>query len=309
MAERSKTWKFAGVAFFGVVIAWMLYAVLSLNAPVVPSKFEMSPNQLALVRLTVIVPLFFIWFIAIRGVIAFKNYAALLPQGAESSGLNQIATGLLWIVAYLVVQTLFGAILPYYFHGSSYNSLAIIRDHIPPFASLIGFGLVYSGSHRLRHIAHFTTWTRGTLWATVGYFVFAFFLVLEFVGSPQTPVANTAVNAGVLVSHNTLIFTLILPYLAAWYMGLLASINIGKYATTVKGVLYKNALKDLKTGLWGVLFFVSILQVLSFASSIISNLRLASVLLLLYVLLILYAIGFVFVREGAKKLARIELAQ
>ncbi len=307
--QSNRPWHLGQFAVAAILVTWAGYAIITLRAPYGPNTFGLSSPQLTLLRLTILIPVLIIWIMAIRGIVAFKNYASMLPQGAESSSLHRIANGLLWIIGYLAAQALFSAAMPYLLGTSIYNPFIVIRDHIPPIASLIGFGLTFSGSLGLRKIAHFKTWTIGTLAFTAGYALFAVLLILEFLTSQQTPIPGTTPTSSALVPHSTLLFTLVLPYLAAWYIGLLSAINIGKYAAKVKGVLYRQALQDLMRGLWGVIIFVSLAQVLTFAVNILAKMRLAPILILLYSLLILYAVGFVFVRRGAKKLARIELAK
>jgi hypothetical protein len=96
--------------------------------------------------------------------------------------------------------------------------------------------------------------------------------------------------------------------LLAWFLGLLAAINLTRYAAQVKGVLYRQALRYLVLGVLSVVIFAVIVQVLSLASRFFLGFDLARLLFTVYVLLALYGLGFWFVNLGARNLARIENA-
>jgi hypothetical protein len=102
------------------------------------------------------------------------------------------------------------------------------------------------------------------------------------------------------------LFTVAIPYIFAWVTGILAITVIAEYARTIHGTIYRRALKDLVRGLIGVLFFSILLQLIQLSSGVFAGLRLGTTLLILYVLIILYAIGFMFIARGAHKLSLIE---
>src|SRR5262249_10846944 len=130
----------------------------------------------------------------------------------------------------------------------------------------------------------------------------------EFATSPTTG-GNLTRNSLVILPHSILLVTLVLPHILSWFLGILAIINIAKYARQVQGNLYRDALKNLIRGIAGVIFFTVVYQIILFASQFLANLSLGLTLLIIYLLLILYALGFLFVQAGAKKLMRIEVVQ
>jgi hypothetical protein len=174
--------------------------------------------------------------------------------------------------------------------------------------ALIAFYLLYRGSQQLKLAAEFITWTRSSLWILIAYAVFAFFFVLEFATSPATGVGTQA-SSTAIVPHGLLLFTLIMPYILAWFLGILAIVNLAKYSRQVKGSLYRQALENLVKGIGAVIFFTIIYQVFVFAVRYLTNISLGAALLLVYCILVLYGLGFVFVRKGAKKLMLLEVAQ
>ncbi|MDF2461321.1 MAG: hypothetical protein K0S68_724 [Candidatus Saccharibacteria bacterium] len=308
--KTAPRWKFGRYAYAAVVLAWLVYALLTLFAPEISNRrFQLSDSALLLLRLTIIVPIHLIWLLAMRGAVAFKNYSALIAGGKESKAIDLIANGLLWTIGYLILNSVLSATTPFFAGTSVFAPLVIIRDHLAPFFSLIAFFLIYRGSHLLRDIAGFTTWTRGTAWIVAAYSVFAFLFVLQFATAPILDGAAAGRTATSIVPHNILLFTLIVPFLSAWFMGVAALINISKYARHVKGVLYRSALVNLVRGLIVVIGFSISLQLLNFSAKYLATLQIGAILLILYALMILYATGFFLVANGARKLAKLEATQ
>jgi hypothetical protein len=198
--------------------------------------------------------------------------------------------------------------LLYFLNAPFYDTLVVIRDHLGPLFAVIAFFVLYRGSQRLKLVANFDTWTASTTWAVFAFAVFAFFFVLEFATSPNLTI-GTARTSLAIVPHEVLLFTLIIPYIAAWFMGILAIINISKYARQVKGQLYRQALENLVRGIAAVVFFIMFYQVIVFAARYLAHISLGAILMIIYAILILYGLGFLFIRAGAKKLMRIEAVQ
>jgi hypothetical protein len=303
-------WRYHTYAYALVLLCWVAYTVLTLTLPLTTaSQYNLTTLQMTLLRLTIIIPVLIIWLVAIRGAVSFKHYATLIKGGTESKGIARIASGLMWVVASLVVSSLLSAVNQHFTGAPSYGTLVIIRDHITPIFSLIAFILIYQGSHRLRDVAQFSTWTRGTFLMLGIYCIFAFLFVLEFSSSQLSTGSGANRTAAAFLPQGVLLFTLILPYLVGWFFGILATINIVKYTKRVKGTIYKRALRWLTRGLWTVIAFSIAMQILTFVARYLTGLSLGKQLLIVYLLLVFYGLGFFFVRAGAKKLSNIEVAQ
>lgn len=295
-------------AAYGLILgSGFIYAALSLLAPSKSvAAYGLNSWQAGLIRLSIIIPIVLIWMVALRGILSFKRYARLIGEGAEAPGFKLITTALGWSLAYLVTITLLGALIPFTIGTHWLQPMVFVRNHLPVVITLTSMALLYAGSHRLSSLTGVRTWTRST-WLIAGVYAVAaatstWLFSLNFTnaiihGVPVTVVPTTLVP-----------FTILLPQLIAWFLGLLAAVNITKYAHTVKGVLYRQALRDLVYGVTGVIVFGMALQLLSFAARFLGNLGLGPLLGVVYVLVALYGVGFYFVRRGAKRLARLEEA-
>lgn len=304
----ASNWRYTRLTYYLVFASWAFYSVLSWFSPTNRLGNSVSPGALNLVRLTIIILVLGIMLFAARGATAFKSYATMVAGSKEGEAINLIANGLLLTLSYFLISTVFSALLPFYTSSPGYKALVVIRDHIPVAISLASYYLLYRGSDQLRQVAKFETWTRGAAIAMVAFIVFAYAFVLEFTRFQAPPITATSASAMTVLPQNILLFSLVLPFLLAWFLGILATINIFKFSLSVKGKLYRLALKDLIKGLWFVIVLSMLIQLLTLSDKYILSLKAPALLGLIYILLILYALGFVFIRDGAKRLSRLEAA-
>jgi hypothetical protein len=307
--SASRSWTYSLPAHGVVIALWLGYAILTFMAPAShDARIEGLPGwEIVAIRLSIILPILIIWLVALRGAITFKYYARLIGQSPEGAGLNNIANGLLCTLIYLIASSLTGSLMPFFVGSHWLESAVAIRNHLPVIITFIAFLLLYTGSHQLRNIAGVATWNRATTLILILFAVVSAGFTLAFVTSPV--IYDSRGVPSTVTPKSILLFTLILPYLASWFMGILATLNIARYARGVKGIIYRQALRDLIRGILAIIFFGMLLQFLTVLSRFLSNLGLGQLLLLVYVILGSYALGFWFVREGAKKLTRIEVAQ
>jgi hypothetical protein len=102
------------------------------------------------------------------------------------------------------------------------------------------------------------------------------------------------------------VLTVIVPYLYAWFMGVLGSYELIIYRRHVRGVLYKQAIGLLVGGLITVVFSSVALQYVGSVQPRVGHLLLNDRLVFIILFRIIGGIGFVLLALGASKLKRIE---
>ncbi len=304
-----QTWRYAPAAYVILLVCWAIYAAASILAPhtTATTAFQLSGSERFLLQLTIIVPILVIWLVALQGALTFKRYAKLIKGSSDAPALNMIATGLLWLVGYLVVGALLGTTVQYFADSPYLNTMVALQNHLPVFASVIAFLLLCRGSYRLRIAADFRIWTSATIGLLIAFSVFAGVMAWAFATNEIVPNRNGIPTYS--WPRDVMIFSFLLPYVLAWFMGLLAAMNIARYSRNVKGIIYRQALRRLVWGLVTVVSFAALIQALSLISRIFSSATLPSLLTIIYGLLVLYGLGFWLVRSGAKKLTQIEVVQ
>ena len=103
-----------------------------------------------------------------------------------------------------------------------------------------------------------------------------------------------------------ILLTIIIPYLYSWMMGLFAVFEISQYRRVVRGVIYKDGLRLIATGTTCAIIASVALQYLTSSSPYLRLINLNSRLVISYVILITFAIGFILIAIGASKLKKIE---
>ncbi len=306
--DESKEWPYTTGAYIVLVACGLAYLIGSLLAPQTAATiaFQMAPAQRVTMQLSIIIPVLIVWIIALRAALTFKNYSRIIEGSPEARGVGRIADGLMWLVAYLVLTSIL-SVATQYFVGSSWLWMIVaIKNHLPVIASLIAFFLIFQGSLTLKAMTDANNQQGTPVWLIILFGIFAAALAWLFAVSPVDTDRPIPIYG---LPHDVNLFTMILPHTLAWFIGLLASINILNYTRHVKGLIYRQALRRLVWGILSVILFAAVLQLLTILSKIFSSLSLGPLLLIVYVLIVLYGMGFILVHLGAKKLTRIEVVQ
>ncbi len=299
------------IIYFAVIVCWLVYAGLALQSPSRgAARFNLSSSQTQLVQLTIILPLLAIWLVATYGALRFRHYAKMIKTSPDGQAASTLAKGLIALVIYLVISSIVNSAGPYFAGTPWVKIMVIIKNYLPLAIAFIAFALLYQGSLKLMFLIKAPTWRASRLILfLIPFCMFAIFFTWVFYLNPD--LHETASNGlpYFVAPRALLLFTYVLPYLLMWFLGSLAALNIRLYARDVNGSIYRSALLNLVGGIATVVFLTIALQLLSTVSSTINHLNLASILLLVYVLVILYALGYALIALGSKKLLKIEETQ
>lgn len=287
------------------MLLWAAYAGLALLAPLARNPYHLTLSQRDLLQLTIIVPLLVIWLVAAHGAASFQRYAWLIRGSADGRALQLISVGLMILVAFYILQSLLTEI-PLYFSGKwQLYPLLMLANHVPVMLALLGFLVILAGAWKLRDLTVRRLAPGGLAAIVFPYAVlgllFAWLFSRSLPGAPDQNGIPKFAEPGQMP-----VVTVAIPYLFAWLAGILAITIIAEYARTIHGTIYRRALKDLVRGLTGVLGFSIVIQLVQLSSGVFAGLRLGVILFILYSLIVLYAVGFLFIARGARKLSLIE---
>ena len=296
-----------GRPFLYFAILSCIYIVLSLVLPVnrhTLVTYHLSNAQYHVLILTIILPLVAIWFAAFYGYAKLQEYAETVQKTPEGPSFKTISRGAAWLAwtlpASSISSVIFTAIANV--HPGFHNAAVIVDNYISLFFGLVAFIIISRGTRGLTDIVRpkpnlFGFRNLIVLFITIGV-VFCYTTLNNIIDAHHGNPYHLPVWL--------LLFTIIVPYLYAWFLGLLAAYEVGLYSKNVKGVLYKQALNLLGLGIIGVIVTSITIQYLSSLSASLNHLTLGYLLVVIYVLLILYAVGYLLIALGAKKLRKIE---
>lgn len=291
-------------AFLLVSALSLLYTVLTLFSPRGANLYHLTSLHIVLLQLTIIVPVLAIWFAATYGVLRFRQYARLIRKSPDGQALSRLTDGLLILVGSFIIQGLLG-LLPKYAIGTSVLwPLVFLYNHLPVVLSFVAVYYLYTGSEALAKLAHAKLSARQVITVIVPFLAVSQFAAAIFYMYVTPAVVNGIPNFA--APGKVSFFTLVLPYLAISFLGLLTILNITNYISNIKGVIYKMALRYLAAGIMAVLIFDIFLQFFNLASRLLYRLALGPLLLVIYLVIIFYGLGFILIAIGARKLTQIE---
>jgi hypothetical protein len=102
------------------------------------------------------------------------------------------------------------------------------------------------------------------------------------------------------------LLTLVIPYIYMWYTGLLAAYKLYLYRQKVAGIVYRKSWGMLAFGISVIIGIQIVLQCIVTLTTQVNKLSLGWLLIFIYALLILIAIGYALIARGAKDLQKIE---
>jgi hypothetical protein len=290
--------------FYSYVLFLIIYSgfvLLPAPSPATLLQYHVSATGLRVIFVTLIILLALIWYIGFYSYAKIRTYAQLIRGSKDGKQVAKLSKGIFLIVMWLPVSSTFSAILNYIAgkHIGFLPAATVIENYVSLLVPLMGFIYISRGARRLSEIVK----QRPSYGVTN---VLA--LLLIYIGLIYLRLVTTAQNRQSIYHMPVwvILTTLVAPYVYMWFMGLLAVYELYIYRRKVTGIIYRKSLGQLSFGL-GWLIVLSIgLQYFSTLSAHLTRLSIYGILAIIYVLLLLLAIGFVFIANGTRKLQRIE---
>ncbi len=297
MKQRAYMW-----IFIALVAVYMGLSLLL--PPEYLRKYQMSEASLRLVSLTIILPVGAIQLSALYGFLKFKAYANKIKKTKEGPAFMQIANGLMVLTFGLPINSAASSILNYVARTNTdlQPTAIILKGYIALIFPFIAFLLIAKGAEGLIKTLKRPVSKQWTTFGLLGVIVLTAVYTELIVA--RAPVQDA--KSGYHLPTWLILATIAIPYLYIWCKGLRAAYHIFIYKNRIKGTVYRNALDYLAKGLVIIIFASIIIQVLITVTERITSLSVAPILLIVYLLLGLYAVGFGMVARGAKKLKKIE---
>lgn len=287
----------------------LLFLVMNLFLPVPPRAhaFGVSGAQYHILLFTVLLPLAVVWCISYYGAIKLYDFARRMDGTNEGYGYRQIARGCLWLAwGFLVpaaIHQLLVAIAAG--HPAFQRTAVIVMDYVNLAVPLVAFSIIGTGSRALLEQAKTRTTVHDTkrvviLFAIIGV-LFCYYTFRQLNLHDAASSSNVYFLPGW-----ALVLTVVIPYLYAWFIGLLAAFEINRLGAGAKGVLYRRAMQLLAGGLTLVIATSIAYQCILTIIPSDGKLALDYLLLLIYITEIAEGIGFLLIVRGAERLKRIE---
>lgn len=293
--------------YAGLVILYV--ALILLLPPISPTLaiYHLSAIEYRVIILAIALPAMAVWLAAFIGYARLKLYARSIRKTPEGIYFDQLAEGCAWLAWSLPI----GALVPLILnaiansHPGFHSSSIIISNYVGLILPLIGFSMIASASRGLVNNVKARLSLANARFIIIGFLLLGvLYCFLTFSRFDLTSLGS---------SHNPyflpawlMVITVTIPYLYAWFMGILAAYEITLYSKNVQGVLYRQALGFLVAGLLTVIFSSVALQYINSVEPRNGYLLLNYKLVLVSLFRIIGGGGFILLAMGAGRLKKIE---
>jgi len=286
------------VAFVGLY-SWFLLAAPPSRVAV--EQYHLSSLKIRLLYLSIIAPLALIWFAAFYGYAKLKQYAELIKKSKDGAQVSRITIGLGILAVGMPTANVLGSFLTLIKQSADLDSNfnMVIRHYADVAIPLAAFFVISMGARGLSRVAKQQMSLRANHALTLIAITIGIIYTYIVVNSNNFP-------SSYFIPEWAVILTLVIPYVFTWYLGLQAAYEIHLYSKTVAGIVYRRTWNRLALGMGAIILTSITYQYVAPLTRQLTSLRLAWLLLIVYILLALMAVSYILVALGAKKLKKIE---
>lgn len=290
-----------------------VYLAITMLLPPDPrtlDRLSLNPLTLKLLNLTVVLPFIAIWVIAFYGFVHLKRYTMKIVNSEDGKALHTIANGLMILAISLPTSGIMSGLLN--FAATQPDPMAvplltIIKNYVTLALYVAAFLLISKGSKMLvAHLKQKPADSLDVFGVPIIVILGAVYTYLALTNPNRVEPSEVTGRALYYLSDPAIFLTIIIPYLFVWFYGLRSSFYLNYFREKVSGVIYKDFLKFLAFGISFVVISSIAAQFLTAVSASVVSLTLLPLLMLVYVLVAVMAVGYIFIAMGAKRLNKIE---
>jgi len=287
------------------VILLLIVCILSLvlaSDPRIFNTFHISRGAHRLIVLFLLLPLAALWYASFFAYAKLQEYTRYLKSSKEGKAFRKITSGLGTLAFGLIIIYIISLVLYYAAaHKSGLQATAIIiNNYLSLLVPVLAFTLINSGSHMLVELVN----ERASL---LGIRVFAImFTILGVFYTHITLQTHNLIINPYHLSVYPLMITLVIPYLYAWFVGLVSAYNFKIYSEHVKGLLYKKSLSQFAAGITITIVGSIAVQFVISTVGAKTNEPLGLVLAVIYLLMAILLGGLGLMAVSTQKLKKIE---
>ena len=291
-----------------LVILYVLLIFLLPGNQAFMQEHRLNATEYHVLQFLVGLPLMGIWFMAFYGYAKLEEYTLSIKKTPEAIGFSRLTQGSAWIAWSLPVHSIVGlstrAIASA--HPGFDHSAIIILNYVDLIFPLVGFTLIGMASRHLFDRAKMSLSAASIRGLTVlfvaGGVLYCYLIFRQFTGTGL----SSAINPYHLPVWLA-VLTIIVPYLYAWFAGMLAVYELITYGRHVRGVLYRRAMHILVVGLFTmILGSIAFQYTRSFHPAGTGHLVLGLYLVFSLMFQVISGIGFLMIALGATRLKKIE---
>ena len=269
--------------------------------------YNLTPGNFHTLLFVFSIPAMIIWFAAFFAYAKLRLYARSIEKTPEGNAYLRLSYGVQWLAWSLpvtsIITQLFNGISNA--HAGFHPAAIIIANYVGVLLPLIGFTLVGTATRELLghvkvRLSLNDTRLIGVVLAVAGV-LFCYFTLRRF---NLSSLSNT--DNPYFLPIWVMLITVAIPYLYAWFVGIVATYEMFRFSRHVRGLLYRQALSLLAGGLISVVVSSIALQYISTINPRTGTIVIGANLAYGYLFRILGGVGFVLIAFGIARLKRFE---
>ncbi len=294
------------IYFIALLIIWLGYVTLMVMAPPNPSNtLNLTRIQMVSIQLSVAIPLLIIWGIILYSILKVKTYADSVKGTSEEGWFKGIVGGLTMLFIGLILPS-FISFLSSYNPGSEIMraDVKIVTTYVTVITTLLAFWFLVQSSKGFLTLINTKTSQLGAV--VILIFIIIVYSYAVFNNPYRTISTDAAIRPTYYLSDTLILLTVMLPYIVAWFLGIVAMINFRTFSKNAPGLIYRKAFSFVSVGIVFIVGISIITQLITQFNAFFVGLPVSTLLAIVYVLIALILAGYVFVARGAKELLKIE---
>jgi hypothetical protein len=298
--------------FYLAILLILIYLGLALIPspdPAAIARYHLTATTLRIIDAAILLPFAGIWMVAIYGYHRFMKYALLIKDSKDGVQILTMAQGLRYLAYGLPVAGIVSQVLTQFalHHSISLPAAKIITNYFNLILPLIAFIIISRGARGLADLRKLRPTLRGVHALTILSVIIGVSYCYSILSNNYSVAMHSSISTSAYFLPGWLVLlTLAGPYLYMWFIGLLSAAELYLYHKTLKGVIYRRSWALVSGGLTGVIISSILLQYITTLTPKLVRLRLNTLLILIYILLISIAAGYILIAVGAKRLQKIE---
>lgn len=300
------------IYWIGLLLIWGIYSYYTFQTSSQKAmiKYNLGSFQLSMLRISVVVPMLFIWSAILYSFLKLHDYSQKIIKSKDGVGFRFISNGIFFILLSSIVSSYLSLYIQFVPGNQIFlRDLRILNNYIQVVFSLLSFYLIWKGSKKFVDMVN----AGKKVNKQRPYVIFSLVLIslpyIYFVF--QNSVRSFSSSPDIISTYNLpdiLIFpTIVLPYIISWWFGIMSVVNMSAFKEETKGVIYKSVLDKFYKGFLTVILLFISLQYFTQFSAFFTNAGLSLILVIIYVILLIDAVGFIFVARGTKSLNKLEI--
>lgn len=305
---KKHRWLLALFVMFAGIYILQTFVIPSDQSAVARYKLSYSTTQI--LRLSVFLPIMFVWAMALKGYIKLDKYATLLADSREYYAWRNIARGVLIMALSLPLSAIVSNMATSIYHNnpSLTPKMVIINNYIMLTILSAAILFFYRGARHLYAgpVVKRDRWSYGPLYLLVFLLISSMFVYLNLTNEARQFPTSSASVAAYYLPDWLLMTTVLIPYVWVMYAGIKSVEFIHAYRRYATGSIYKSSLRSLAIGLALVISSWIAQRFLLLLITAFDTFALQYLLAVIYCLIFLIGFGYTLIARGATKLTKIE---